>query len=62
MLQMNAQSTVKLAPALLFVGCRSQVGDRLCAEEFDGWKKGGAVDVRYAVSRETEKSDGCNFV
>lgn len=62
MLQMSAQSGVNLAPALLFVGCRSSTGDRLYAEEFDAWNNQGAVDVRYAFSREVEESYDCKYV
>lgn len=40
----------KLAPALLFVGCRDSAMDRLYAEEVDGWARDGVVDVRYAFS------------
>ncbi|KXL43553.1 hypothetical protein M433DRAFT_155711 [Acidomyces richmondensis BFW] len=52
----------KLAPALLFMGCRSATSDRLYAEEIDEWSQSGAVDVRYAFSREPEKSQGCRYV
>ena len=55
---------MKLAPALLFVGCRSGTKDRLYAEEIDKWVKQGAVDVRYAFSSEPEHGDakGCRYV
>lgn len=36
-------------------------GDRLYAEEFDAWAQRGAVDIRYAFSRE-EESHGCKHV
>ena len=51
----------KLAPALLFVGCRSSTGDRLYGEELDAWVKEGVVDVRYAFSREPDHpvAEGC---
>ncbi|KUJ15912.1 NADPH--cytochrome P450 reductase-like protein [Mollisia scopiformis] len=52
----------KLAKAVLFVGCRSEEKDRLYKEEFDEWMKQGVVDVRYAFSREEEKSEGCRYV
>lgn len=52
----------QLAPALLFVGCRYHDRDRLYPEEFDEWERLGAVDVRYAFSREPEKSHGCKHV
>ncbi|KAG0648169.1 NADPH-cytochrome P450 reductase [Hyphodiscus hymeniophilus] len=51
-----------LAPALLFVGCRSQTRDRLYAAEFDAWQAQGVVDVRYAFSRESQNSKGCAYV
>lgn len=52
----------QLAPALLFVGCRYHDRDRLYKEEFDEWERIGAVDVRYAFSKEPEKSEGCKYV
>lgn len=53
-----------LAPAILFVGCRSATRDRLYAEELDEWSAAGAVDVRYAFSRDTEdpRAKGCRYV
>jgi cytochrome P450 / NADPH-cytochrome P450 reductase len=51
-----------LGKALLFVGCRSEEKDRLYNEELQGWEKEGAVSVRYAYSKETEKSLGCKYV
>lgn len=51
----------KLARALLFVGCRGK-GDTLYDEEFKKWSAMGAVDIRYAFSRETEGSEGCKYV
>lgn len=55
---------LKLAPALLFVGCRSADGDRLYSDEFDKWQRLGAVDVRYAFSKEPDHplADGCKYV
>ena len=54
----------RLAPALLFVGCRSAIHDRLYAKEFDEWVKLGAVEVRYAFSHEENdpRSEGCKHV
>jgi cytochrome P450 / NADPH-cytochrome P450 reductase len=52
----------KLAPALLFLGCRSPTKDRLYGKEMDKWAQAGAVDIRYAFSREPEKSEGCRYV
>lgn len=52
----------QLAKALLFVGCRSPDKDALYGEEIAKWASMGAVDVRYAYSRESEKSEGCKYV
>jgi cytochrome P450/NADPH-cytochrome P450 reductase len=52
----------KLAPALLFVGCRSPKTDRLYGEEFDEWVRLGAVDIRYAFSREPSETQGCKYI
>ncbi|KAJ4165318.1 hypothetical protein LMH87_006954 [Akanthomyces muscarius] len=52
----------KLAPAVLFFGCRSPDEDDLYAEQFAEWQKMGAIDVRRAYSRATDKSDGCRYV
>lgn len=52
----------QLAPALLFVGCRSKDEDALYADELSAWSKIGAVDVRYACSRKPEESEGCKYV
>ncbi|SPJ71402.1 Bifunctional P-450:NADPH-P450 reductase [Fusarium torulosum] len=51
-----------LAPALLFFGCRDPEIDDLYAEEFARWQQMGAVDMRRAYSRATEKSEGCKYV
>ncbi|TKA70755.1 hypothetical protein B0A55_08835 [Friedmanniomyces simplex] len=52
----------KLAPAILFMGCRAASADRLYATELDEWAKAGAVDVRYAFSREASASEDCKYV
>jgi cytochrome P450/NADPH-cytochrome P450 reductase len=52
----------KLAPALLFVGCRAPSKDVLYAEEFKRWESIGAVSMRYAFSKAPEKSEGCKYV
>jgi cytochrome P450/NADPH-cytochrome P450 reductase len=52
----------KLAPALLFVGFRSNDEDALYAEELVEWSKIGAVDVRYAFSQSPADSEGCKHV
>jgi cytochrome P450/NADPH-cytochrome P450 reductase len=52
-----------LAPALLFVGCRGPpTGDVLYRGEFEEWARIGAVDVRYAFSRDPDASEGCKYV
>ena len=52
----------QLAPAAIFIGCRSESKDRLYAEELDEWASKGVVTLRYAFSREVEKSEGCKYV
>ncbi|VUC32293.1 unnamed protein product [Clonostachys rosea] len=54
----------RLAPAVLFFGCRSPATDDLYREELDEWQRIGAVDVRRAYSRETgaAESKGCKYV
>ncbi|KAM0194285.1 hypothetical protein ACHAPA_005191 [Fusarium lateritium] len=51
-----------LAPALFFFGCRDPEIDDLYAEELARWQQMGAVDIRRAYSRATEKSEGCKYV
>lgn len=52
----------KIAPALLFYGCRSPDMDDLYSEEFERWEKLGAVEMRKAYSRASDKSFGCKYV
>ena len=52
----------KLAPALLFVGCQKSGQDDLHADELSAWASNGAVDVRYAYSRDPESSNGARYV
>ncbi|CAK7201368.1 hypothetical protein SEUCBS139899_004072 [Sporothrix eucalyptigena] len=54
----------KLAPAVLFVGCRGPEADRLYADEVDGWVKDSVVDVRYAFSQDPNNklAAGCRYV
>ncbi|KAK8079173.1 cytochrome p450 [Apiospora phragmitis] len=61
----GGRERARLAPALLFVGCRSAGADRLYGDELDEWQKLGAVDVRYAFSRDAEgdEEEGrCRYV
>lgn len=51
-----------LGRAVLFMGCRSATEDRLYSREMHEWEMLGAIEVRYAFSREPEKSDGCKYV
>lgn len=51
----------RLAPAVLFYGCRAQERDDLYRAEFDEWQREGAVEVRRAYSCEPEESEGCRY-
>ena len=59
-LQMEAGR--ELAPALLFIGCQKPSQDDLHADEISAWASKGAVDVRYAYSRDPESSNGAKYV
>jgi cytochrome P450/NADPH-cytochrome P450 reductase len=61
-IQLKANPERKLSRAMVFVGCRSSTKDRLYADEMDEWVKIGAVEVKYAFSKEKEKSGGCAYV
>jgi cytochrome P450 / NADPH-cytochrome P450 reductase len=56
----------KLAPALLFFGCRNPGLDDLYREQFDTWQAAGVVDIRRAFSRvaddEGDEAKGCRYV
>ena len=52
----------KLAPALLFFGCQKAGHGDLHADELSAWASKGAVDVRYAYSRDPESSNGAKYV
>ncbi|KAJ8133540.1 hypothetical protein O1611_g92 [Lasiodiplodia mahajangana] len=52
----------KLAPALLFLGCRELNKDTIFREELEEWEAQGAVVVRRAYSRKSEDSGGCKYV
>lgn len=58
----SAGGRPKLAPALLFFGCRSPDQDDLYREEMDAWEAAGAVEVVRAYSRAPEQSGGCAHV
>ncbi|KAL6704826.1 hypothetical protein ACN47E_007630 [Coniothyrium glycines] len=51
-----------LAPAILFYGCRDPEQDLLYGDMLKRWEKLGAVSLRFAFSRASEKSDGCKYV
>lgn len=55
--QLESNPHQKLAPALLFFGCRSPLADSLYHDEFEKWAKIGAVNIRYAYSREPDHPD-----
>ena len=52
----------KLAPALLFMGCRQPNADDLYRDLLQQWAHQGAVDVRYAYSQQPESSNGAKYV
>jgi len=52
----------KLAPAMLFFGCRESGKDDLYREEFDKWESDGVVSVLRTFSRKTEESEGCKYI
>jgi len=55
------QSGRELAKGVLYFGVRREV-DVLYAEKLKEWQEMGAVEVRYAFSREAEKTKGCKYV
>lgn len=52
----------KLAPAVLYHGCREPGRDDVYAAELARWEKAGAVTVKWAFSRTPEKSNDCKYV
>jgi len=52
----------RLAPALLFVGCRAPGADDVYAAELARWEAQGAVAVRRAYSRAPDRAHGCRYV
>jgi cytochrome P450/NADPH-cytochrome P450 reductase len=59
---LKIESGKQLAPDLLFYGCSSPGQDELYAEEFAKWQQQGAVDLRLAYSRQSDRSLGCRHV
>jgi cytochrome P450/NADPH-cytochrome P450 reductase len=52
----------KLAPALLFFGCRAPGIDDLYREQLEEWQARGVVDARWAFSRQSDDTKGCRHV
>ena len=52
----------EMGPALLFYGCSKPDVDAMYTDELKHWQDIGAVDVRYAFSQASEKSEGCRHV
>ncbi|KAI1337358.1 hypothetical protein F5Y15DRAFT_391153 [Xylariaceae sp. FL0016] len=52
----------KIAPAILFFGCRAPGRDDLYADELQAWQDMGAVTVVRTYSRESDKSNGLKYV
>ena len=52
----------KLAPALLFMGCRSPSLDAIHFDELSDWAAKGAVDLRMAYSSKPDQSNGAKYV
>lgn len=52
----------KIAPAILYFGCREPGKDDLYRGELEKWEAAGVVSVRRAYSRQTEASEGCRYV
>ncbi|RAR07669.1 NADPH-cytochrome P450 reductase-like protein [Stemphylium lycopersici] len=52
----------KLAPAILFYGCRSPSTGLIYGDLLKRWEEMGAVSLRFAYSRKSEDSQGCKYV
>ena len=52
----------KLAPAILFYGCRSPATDLLYKDLLKRWEEMGAVSLRFAFSRQSDESHDCKYV
>ncbi|KAK7728379.1 hypothetical protein SLS63_006608 [Diaporthe eres] len=55
-LRQNPDLASKVAPALLYIGCRGPE-HALYAAELQGWQDSGAVEIRYAYSRQGARPD-----
>lgn len=51
----------RVAPLVLYYGCREPGRDDMYAKELGEWQKAGAVDVRHAYSRTPDKSGGSKY-
>jgi len=56
------QAGRKLAPCMLFIGCRHPDRDAIYKEELEEWQKNGAVSLQYAYSQDPASSEGCKYV
>ncbi|KAL4914776.1 cytochrome P450 [Aspergillus aurantiobrunneus] len=52
----------KIAPAVLYFGCRDPEKDDLYRSDLDQWEASGVVSVRRAYSRQVEASERCRHV
>lgn len=55
-------SGVKLAPALLFIGCRHPDRDLLYAAQLRELARSSNTTLYYAFSRASDRSEGCKYV
>lgn len=58
----QASAGRKLAPAIFVFGSRRPKEFDSYNDELAQWEKSGAVSVRYAYSRESDASEGCEYV
>lgn len=59
---MQSKRGLKLAPAHLFIGCRSPEKDALLKEELSQWEAQDIVRIYYAFSKTSGQSNGCKYV
>ena len=52
----------KLAPGVLFYGCRAADEDDLHADEMAEWERAGAVKIFRTFSKNPDSSEGCKYV